>query len=112
MTILVIGIAMVLLVIALFYQRYVPVQGVRKVDSVDCEQSGISLVDVRHFNEITKQPCPSAIHIPLAYLERHHSDIPLREVVVIVNDRISRNLSVRRLKKLGFDVRGYMCTCE
>jgi hypothetical protein len=56
-----------------------------------------------------QNPCQKAIHIPLPYLERQHAEIPYKEVVVIVPDSISRNLSIRQLKKHGYQVKGYMC---
>ncbi|MCR8925819.1 rhodanese-like domain-containing protein [Priestia megaterium] len=91
-----------------FYKRYVPVQGIKKVTTVDCASTTISYVDVRHFHEMKQNPCQKAIHIPLPYLERQHEEIPYKEVVVIVPDSISRNLSIRQLKKHGYQVKGYM----
>ncbi|WP_110114443.1 rhodanese-like domain-containing protein [Bacillus sp. CGMCC 1.16541] len=107
----------VLIVITTFlllvlYKRYVPVHGIKKVQSLDCSSRTISYVDVRHFHEMKKEPCQQAVHIPLPYLARHHHAIPSKEVVVIVPDALTRNLSIRQLKKYGYHVKGYWCAQE
>jgi rhodanese-related sulfurtransferase len=95
-------------VLPLLYRRYVPVMGTKRI-SVFHEGCEAVLVDVRDFHEASHSPMESAVHIPLAYLARQHHDIPKKEVVVVVSDRILRNLSIRQLKKHGYDVKGYWC---
>jgi rhodanese-related sulfurtransferase len=107
-TMTIIIVAMILLIIPLLYKRYVPVAGAKKI-SVIHEDCDVVFVDVRDFHEASHSPISSAVHIPLPYLERQHTDIPKKEVVVIVSDRILRNLSIRQLKKYGYDVKGYLC---
>lgn len=102
-------IAVVLLaMLPLLYRRYVPVRGTKRISDFH-EGCEAVLVDVRDFHEAKHLPMESAIHIPLPYLARQHSDIPKKEVVVVVSDRILRNLSIRQLKKHGYDVKGYWC---
>ncbi|TYR81589.1 rhodanese-like domain-containing protein [Priestia megaterium] len=113
MTIIYTCVSVVLLFIVYsLYKRYIPVHGIRQMASIDCTSTDVSLVDVRHFHEMKHKPCQSAIHIPLPYLERQHVEIPSKEVIVIVPDSISRNLSIRQLKKHGYQVKGYWCACK
>ncbi|MFC3886215.1 rhodanese-like domain-containing protein [Bacillus songklensis] len=99
---------MMLLMTPLLYKRYVPVAGAKKISAMD-EECDAVFVDVRDFHEAKNFPISSAVHIPLPYLARQHTDIPKKEVVVVVSDRILRNLSIRQLKKYGYDVKGYWC---
>ncbi|WP_210610556.1 rhodanese-like domain-containing protein [Priestia flexa] len=94
------------------YNRHVPVHGIKKLSTLDCETTEIAVVDVRHFHEMKHKPCQKAIHIPLPYLERQHVEIPSKQVVVIAPDTIARNLSIRKLQKYGYQVKGYCCACE
>ncbi|MBM7703954.1 rhodanese-like domain-containing protein [Metabacillus iocasae] len=110
MSIVLITITSVILLI--LYKRYIPVQGIKKMQSLDCSSNSVAFVDVRHFHEMKKEPCQQAVHIPLPYLARHHHSIPSKEVVVIVPDALTRNLSIRQLKKYGYQVKGYWCAQE
>lgn len=97
-----------LLMLPVLYKRYVPVAGTEEVN--ECTKNeDILLVDVRDFHEANRNPVSSAVHIPLPYLARHHREISEKAVIVIVSDKVLRNLSIRQLKKYGFEVKGYCC---
>ncbi|GLY10783.1 rhodanese-like domain-containing protein [Bacillus badius] len=99
-----------LLMLPVLYKRYVPVVG---AEEIQCNQNeDVQLVDVRDFHEANRNPVSSAIHIPLPYLARQHNEIADKEVIVIVSDKVLRNLSIRQLKKYGFKVKGYCCKKE
>ncbi|OCA87175.1 rhodanese-like domain-containing protein [Pseudobacillus wudalianchiensis] len=98
----------VLLILPMLYKRYVPVVGTEEIQGCHNNEN-VSLVDVRDFHEASRNPVSSAVHIPLPYLARQHNEISNKEVIVIVSDKVLLNLSVRQLKKYGFDVKGYCC---
>lgn len=98
----------IMLILPMLYKRYVPVAGTAKI--TECNQHEKTLlVDVRDFHEANRDPVSAAVHIPLPYLARQHSEIAQKEVIVVVSDKVLRNLSIRQLKKYGFNVKGYCC---
>ncbi|WP_228409582.1 rhodanese-like domain-containing protein [Radiobacillus deserti] len=68
------------------------------------------MVDIRDYNVSSNDVIHGSISIPLAYLKRHHHEIPKEEVHVIASDKIERNLGVRVLRSKGFKVIGYTLT--
>ncbi|KAB7705570.1 rhodanese-like domain-containing protein [Bacillus aerolatus] len=98
----------ILLALPVLYRRYVPVVGAEKIAVLNKDEDTL-LVDVRDFHVAHHDPITSAIQIPLPYLARQHNEIAKKEIVVIVSDKVLRNLSIRQLKKYGFDVKGYWC---
>jgi rhodanese-related sulfurtransferase len=67
----------------------------------------INIIDVRYFNEASKEPVQGAINIPVAYLKRNLNEIPDRNLHVIGLTFIEKNISIRILKQKGFQVSGY-----
>ena len=105
--VIILGVIM-LLMLPMLYKRYVPVVGTEEINECNKDEN-VLLVDVRDFHEVNRNPVSSAIHIPLPYLARQHNEISEKEVIVIVSDKVLRNLSIRQLKKYGFQVKGYCC---
>jgi len=104
-----------ILIVMAYFSRYIPTIGVRCVDSNTCKQNDVHFVDVRDYNQSYKQPIKEATNIPTAYLRRFYKEIPNGKIVVIASDLIEKNLSVRFLKRKGFDVIGYSitnCKCK
>lgn len=104
---------LVLLAITLrmIYKRYVPVYGIKKLDKM-LPSEEITLIDVREYNEVYYTKDASVLHMPIPYLGRNYRDIPTKQVAIIASDRISRNVSIRELRKYGFQVIGFYCVAE
>ncbi|WP_019243853.1 MULTISPECIES: hypothetical protein [Bacillus] len=98
------------------YKRYVPVIGVpcKHINNDQIEQSKV-IVDLRDYNDSDKTHLEEAIRIPVAYLQRYHHEIPSKNVHIIVNDRIEKNMGIRLLRKKGISVDSYTmsnCSCS
>lgn len=96
----------------MLYKRYAPV-------SVPCvkeqDKQPMVVVDLRDYNVADKMPTRNAIHIPIAYIQRHYHEIPSKEVHVIAQSQIEKNIGVRLLRKKGINVTSYTmsnCSCK
>ncbi|WP_042352379.1 sulfurtransferase [Bacillus massiliigorillae] len=107
-------IAVFLIILIMMYKRFAPVQGVpcSKVK----QELPVVIVDLRDYNISDKRPLSSnAINIPVAYLNRHYHEIPSKNVHVIAQNQIEKNMGIRLLRKNGINVMSYTmsnCTCK
>ncbi|WP_297989340.1 sulfurtransferase [Anoxybacillus sp.] len=97
------GFILMLVLYALYY-RYVPVRGVKKLQVLSTHKH-VTILDVRDYNEA--DDIDGARRIPVAYLKRYYETIPHREVVVIANDALEKNVAIRLLRRYHFSVKGY-----
>ncbi|WP_052144537.1 rhodanese-like domain-containing protein [Halalkalibacter okhensis] len=90
------------------YERVVPVPGVAAFDPKSKKERGETvLLDVRDYDMASKDPVEGSVHLPFAYIKRYVHKIEKKEIVLIVSDQLSLNLSVRFLKRKGFKITGY-----
>ncbi|MYL72310.1 hypothetical protein GLW00_15805 [Halobacillus litoralis] len=89
--------------------RYLPASHVKKMDmsEVTSEDGMVVPVDTRDYQTSSQDKLAHAVCLPLAYLERHHQDIPQRPIVLICSDEVEKNLAARLLKRKGYEVIGY-----
>ncbi|CDQ17837.1 hypothetical protein SAMN05192559_102369 [Halobacillus karajensis] len=97
---------------ALFFvlYRYVPVARVKKMDTselVQKDQGMVVTVDTRDYQTSSQDQVGNAVCLPLAYLGRHHQDIPERSIVLVCSDEVEKNLAARSLRRKGYEVIGY-----
>ncbi|MYL32193.1 rhodanese-like domain-containing protein [Pontibacillus yanchengensis] len=97
------------LVLFFVMRRYVPVAGVDKINVRDVEATyeEVIMVDTRAYQTSAIEANQEAFCIPLPYLNRHYTDIPDKDVVLISTDSIEKNLATRLLRKKGYNVVGY-----
>ncbi|WP_461200381.1 sulfurtransferase [Anoxybacillus sp. TBDG-1] len=86
------------------YYRYVPVRGVKRLQSLRTDGQ-VTLLDVRDYNE--EDGIEGALRIPIAYFKRHYRAIPHREVVVVAHNELEKNVAIRLLRRYHFSVQGY-----
>lgn len=107
-------IIIILLSLLFLYKRYMPVWGIsllRELTNVINITEDVILLDTRDYITSSKDTRASAYCIPLAYLNRHYVDLPSnKKIVVVASDYIESNLSIRFLRKKGFQVSGYHLT--
>lgn len=101
-----ITISVAILMLLFFMNRYWPVHGVKRMDVNEIGQDTI-LLDARDYQTSSRDRVGDAYCIPLSYLNRHHTDLPNKKVVLIVSDQVERNLCTRLLRKKGYEVIGY-----
>jgi rhodanese-related sulfurtransferase len=98
-------------ILFVIYERAVPVNGVPSVDIESQKlRAEIVLLDVRDYQLAAKYPVEGAFHLPFAYIKRHFRDISSNQVVIVASDQLLLNLSVRFLKRRGFNVIGSYIT--
>ncbi len=99
------------ILVIIFYQRYVPVWGMKEVEEKTARfyyNNDVLFIDTRDYQISYKDKQEDALCIPLPYLHRHYVKIPIdRDLMVIASDRLECNLSIRYLRKKGFHVIGY-----
>lgn len=106
-------IALVSIILIMMYKRYAPVVGVPC--SIIKQEQPIVIVDLRDYNISNKMPLTNAINIPVAYLNRHYHEIPSKNVHVIAQNQLEKNMGIRLLRKNGINVTSYTmsnCTCK
>lgn len=100
---------MMLILVALaasLYKRYVPVPQVPCTGD-GTHDSGLTIVDIRDYNnKAIDINCDSA-DIPYAYLRRFYNEMSPGKIHVIASDRLELNLGIRFLRKKGFQVVSY-----
>ncbi|RDY72047.1 rhodanese-like domain-containing protein [Halobacillus sp. SY10] len=90
--------------------RYLPVSHVKKMNmsEITAKNDGMVVpVDTRDYQTSSHDKMEHAVCLPLAYLERHHQDIPQRPIVLVCSDEVEKNLAARLLKRKGYEVIGY-----
>ncbi|MGG4168353.1 hypothetical protein ABEW00_12955 [Rossellomorea vietnamensis] len=90
----------------MMYYRYFPVR-TKQWNAVDVTSRHV-VVDVRDYQDSSKGDCEEVIALPCGYIRRYSSDIPEGPVVVMGSSPVECNVGVRQLKRLGFDVAGYL----
>lgn len=101
---------LIIWVVLFLYKRYVPILGIKKIQSIDdlnFRVKDLVLVDTRDYQTSYKNPVNHAICLPLPYLYRHHNEIEGEQVILIVTNRLEKNLSIRILRRKGFNIKGY-----
>lgn len=88
------------------YKRYIPVRGLTRTQSFPVSDN-IAIIDVRDYQAVDGAPAGHLIRIPYAYLHRKHHEIPKKPLHLVASDELTRNLSVRYLRKKGFIVQSY-----
>ncbi|NPC93752.1 hypothetical protein HOO54_16295 [Bacillus sp. WMMC1349] len=96
-----------ILIFEFIYNRYIPVRGVQCIKTLNADAI---IVDVRDYNQSYKDPFRTAINIPIAYLKRNYHEISSSKVYVVASDNLEKNMSIRFLRKKGFEVLGYTLT--
>lgn len=92
--------------IYMVYYRYAPVR-VKEMSDKELRDCHI-ILDVRDYQDSYKSNCDQALAIPCGYLKRYYHEIPQGPIVVIGSSSVEYNVSVRQLKRLGFNVVGYI----
>ncbi|KUP04406.1 hypothetical protein Q73_13175 [Bacillus coahuilensis m2-6] len=103
-----IGLVLIVVMGRVVYNRHFPVSGLKRIPDIEAYSKEYTVLDVRDYNAV-KETTKGSLHIPHAYLKRYYKEIPTREVVIIVSDSLLRNVSVRMLKRYGFQIKGYVC---
>ncbi|GAA0330366.1 hypothetical protein GCM10008967_21080 [Bacillus carboniphilus] len=97
------------------YKRYVPILGVKCLPMKDSNDPGCYIVDVRDYNQSYKSPVKGATNIPIAYLKRYWHELKQKDIYVVASTPLEKNMSIRFLKRRGFNVQGFMltdCNCR
>ncbi|BCB04390.1 hypothetical protein [Bacillus sp. KH172YL63] len=90
----------------MMYYRYFPVTTKRLYAQAVTPRQVV--IDVRDYQYSSKGECEDVVALPCGYIRRYSRDIPKRPIVVLGSDTVECNVGVRQLKRLGFDVEGYM----
>ncbi|MFB5661448.1 hypothetical protein ACE4RR_06470 [Alteribacillus sp. HJP-4] len=90
------------------YNRWFPVLGIRcsPVPEQPLPQDTVVL-DIRDYQDADRRPVQHAQTLPYPYLKRHISTVKAKQVFLVAPDKVSRNLSIRLLRKNGFKVTGF-----
>jgi hypothetical protein len=96
-----------LVILVILYKRYFPVLGVKCSQLEELDLTKLEILDVRDYNESYKNPIEGALNIPIAYLKRHISEIPHRELHLVVSSLLEKNVGIRALKHKGYQIVGY-----
>ncbi|WP_226666554.1 hypothetical protein [Metabacillus litoralis] len=107
------GISLIAIVVFLF-QRNISLKSVPCIDVNTSNVQSQVVVDIRDYNNISKELVSDAIVIPIAYLKRYYHEIPSKNVHVVASTKLEKNIGIRFLQKNGFRVTGYSlseCTC-
>lgn len=103
---MVISVALLCIIVTVyFYNRYVPVLGVPCLGDLELTTPA-KIIDVRDYNQV-EEPVPTAIKIPVAYLQRNYRQFKGDKVIVLASSHLEKNISVRFFKKKGIEVIGY-----
>ncbi|WP_079509423.1 hypothetical protein [Mesobacillus jeotgali] len=101
------SIIIILLLVTLIFNRYVPVRNLQAVKGLDHDAV---FVDLRDYQDSAKNPVTGAINIPCGYLKRYIKEIPKEQIVIIASNEIEKNFGARLLKKYGYNIKGYTIT--
>ncbi|HWO75194.1 MAG TPA: hypothetical protein VNM69_04645 [Bacillus sp. (in: firmicutes)] len=98
-----------------FYNRYVPIYGVKCSSTQEVNESTTQIIDVRDYNQAYKDPVHGSINIPIAYLKRYHHQLKKHKLFIVASSPLEKNLSIRYLKRRGYKILGYRltdCKCK
>ncbi|MBE4909462.1 hypothetical protein IMZ08_15530 [Bacillus luteolus] len=96
------------------FKRYVPVKDVKCISLFShCQLDNAVLVDVRDYNESSKDQIHESINIPIAYLDRYFREVPEnKDIIIVASNKLERNMSIRFFRKSGYKVVGYLLMTE
>ncbi|WP_217448320.1 sulfurtransferase [Bacillus tequilensis] len=95
------------------YRRYYPVTGISCIHKEEIEMINMTILDIRHYNDVPNVSDDRMLHIPYAYLKRFYLEIPRDKIHIIARDRVELHLGVRFLKRKGIHVNSYeLATCK
>ncbi|MBM7540067.1 hypothetical protein [Amphibacillus cookii] len=97
---------LVLLISYFFYMRYVPVRGIKCLNAQSLPEHMIK-IDLRDYNDAAKETIAGTISLPIAYIKRHHGQLPHIDICVIASNKVERNIGIRLLQRHGHKVLGY-----
>lgn len=104
---IIVSMSIFLLIIGrIIYKRHVPVRQVQECLPQKLNV-GTAIVDVRDYNDSYKSPTPNALNLPIAYLVRHVHELPKKPLHIIASTQLEKNMSVRIIRKAGYEVRSY-----
>ncbi|MGD6965785.1 hypothetical protein ACQCVP_05105 [Rossellomorea vietnamensis] len=92
------------------YNRYFPVKGVQCSTEIPAETESILILDVRDYNQSSANPVPHAVNLPVAYIKRNWDDVAATRIHVAASTPLEKNMSIRMLRRKGFEVAGYTLT--
>jgi rhodanese-related sulfurtransferase len=96
------------------FKRYVPIKDVKCISLFShCQLDNAVMVDVRDYNESSKDPIDESINIPIAYLNRYYREVPdNKDIIIVSSDKLERNMAIRFFRKSGYKVVGYLLLNE
>ncbi|WP_096154466.1 MULTISPECIES: rhodanese-like domain-containing protein [Bacillus] len=101
-------------IIIYVYKRYIPVLKATCIELVRAKLESDYILDIRDYQEATKNPIEGAINIPYGYLQRYYKTIPTKSIHVVADDHLEKNIGIRYLRKKGFKINSYSlanCPC-
>ncbi|MCK8099003.1 sulfurtransferase [Bacillus sp. 2CMS4F] len=94
-------------------RRYYPIVGISCIHKDKLEAMDMTILDIRHYNDVPTFSDDIILNIPYAYLKRFYLEIPRDKIHIIAHDRVELNLGVRFLKNKGIHVNSYeLATCK
>ena len=102
----------IIILAAAIYNRYFPVKNVPCIENKD---PNTVIVDIRDYNESSRDIPHDALNIPYAYLRRFSKEISYDKIHVIASNQLELNLGLRFFKRKGFTVISYEivdCPCK
>ncbi|MFP7230870.1 sulfurtransferase [Bacillus subtilis] len=104
---------LIIVIIIATYKRYYPVTGISCINKDEFETKDMTILDIRHYNDVANFSNDITLNIPYAYLKRFYLEIPCDKIHIIAHDRVELNLGVRFLKRKGIHVNSYeLATCK
>lgn len=97
----------VVLIGMFIYKRYIPVIDIPLISEFKSTTDTL-LLDVRDYQTTWKEPIEGAMNIPYAYLNRFYKEIPHANIIIVASDPVEKNLTLRFLKKKGYQISGFM----
>lgn len=112
MHVLAVVLGLIFILAGALYKRYVPVKGTPCIECIDHykDDDSILVLDVRDFQEASKDSFHNSMNIPYAYLKRYNHEIPKKRLVLIADSFLLANLTVRFLRIRKFEIAGVYFT--
>lgn len=103
---LIIVIILVVVSLVQIFVRYIPVRLTSQQPS-NISKNGLSVIDLRDYQESEADPISNAMNIPCGYLNRYADHIDNKVVHLIASSHLEKNIGTRILRKKGFVVHSY-----
>ncbi|MFZ3578329.1 hypothetical protein [Virgibacillus sp. DJP39] len=98
-------------ILMVLYRRHMPVWGIgelREISNVLYDRVDVVILDIRDYQTSIKNQIVNAYCLPLPYLNRHYTDLPIeKDIIVVASDQVEVNLGARFLRKKGYNVVGF-----